>query len=293
MTLTISDNVAVKFLSGASMRVDGRVVAPGDSGPSAVTFTSIDDNSAGGTTGSGNPMVGDWLGIAVYPGGSVALTHTDLFFSTRAISATRAAVQLAGGRVGHAAAEGVAGFDADVALIDEEVGWTGGVGVAAFNSTLPPSATRLTVTNSLIHDTAHHGIFVQRSAARSVSTTVETVVEGAAGNGQGHGLRLAAAQAIAPVIANNAIVSNTLFGLYVTYLGGGGVPDLGAANSNTFQGNGVDNAIGLGGTLGRDTTLPPAYPLPLVVTNEQLEIAAGATLTVAAGVTSWATRRPA
>lgn len=55
-SLTIQDNVVVKFESGRGLRTAGDVTC-GGSGTSGVVFTSLDDGSIGG--GGGSPAPGD------------------------------------------------------------------------------------------------------------------------------------------------------------------------------------------------------------------------------------------
>jgi hypothetical protein len=43
-----------------------------------ITFTSINDNSIGGATGSGSPAAGDWNGISSSADGSVDVERTSV-----------------------------------------------------------------------------------------------------------------------------------------------------------------------------------------------------------------------
>ncbi len=64
----------VKAGPGSGITVEGRLRTNGTPA-SPVTFTSIKDNTIGGTTGTGNPNAGDWSGITTNHAGAVA--HLD------------------------------------------------------------------------------------------------------------------------------------------------------------------------------------------------------------------------
>jgi hypothetical protein len=64
------------------MTVEGTLDAMGTASD-PVTFTSVNDNSVGGTTGSGSPAVGDWTGI--WNNGQVDMTYTSMEYAEIAI----------------------------------------------------------------------------------------------------------------------------------------------------------------------------------------------------------------
>jgi hypothetical protein len=84
ITLTIAPGAVVKFSGGyscpygdcgwwtPSLTVEGTLDATGTASE-PVTMTSVNDNSVGGTTGSGNPAAGDWTGI--WDNGSIDMSH--------------------------------------------------------------------------------------------------------------------------------------------------------------------------------------------------------------------------
>ncbi len=73
VTLTVQAGAIVKSnangcVSSSAIDVSGTLSAIGTIG-SPITFTSINDNSIGGATGTGTPHAGDWGGIHTVPGG--------------------------------------------------------------------------------------------------------------------------------------------------------------------------------------------------------------------------------
>ena len=52
-----------------------------------IVFTSINDNSVGGDTGTGSPAAGNWSGIAVSESGSIDLEDTDVSYASTGVDA--------------------------------------------------------------------------------------------------------------------------------------------------------------------------------------------------------------
>jgi hypothetical protein len=63
-----------------SLEVKGSLVANGTVAQ-PITFTSINDNSIGGNTGSGDPTAGDWGGIRADEEGSLEIQHTNINYA--------------------------------------------------------------------------------------------------------------------------------------------------------------------------------------------------------------------
>ncbi len=91
VTLTVAPGTVVKSSGGAtcatyecSISVEGTLDAIGTASE-PVTFTSINDDSVGGTTGSGEPEAGDWAGIYFADVENVELNRLDIRYATAAI----------------------------------------------------------------------------------------------------------------------------------------------------------------------------------------------------------------
>ncbi len=90
VTLTLDPGTVVKAFGETNglnnnLSVEGTLDAVGSS-MSPITFTSTNDNSVGGTTGSGSPAAGDWAGITVSGTGSIDMEHDRMDYAGSAIS---------------------------------------------------------------------------------------------------------------------------------------------------------------------------------------------------------------
>jgi invasion protein IalB len=86
VTLTIDPGTVVKAASDKDITVEGTLKAVGTTA-NPITFTSINDNSVGGATGSGSPAAGDWYGIADNSG-SVDLQDAVVDYANVGLSAS-------------------------------------------------------------------------------------------------------------------------------------------------------------------------------------------------------------
>ena len=94
ITLTINPGTLVKssedgFLCGngyAALMVEGTLDAVG-SAASPIVFTSINDDSVGGATGTGKPAAGDGYGIDTSAGGTINLEYADVDYGNLGVLA--------------------------------------------------------------------------------------------------------------------------------------------------------------------------------------------------------------
>ena len=82
VTLSVAPETVIK--SSGTISVDGTLSAVGTS-TSPITFTSFNDNSVGGATGSGSPASGDWSGIDVSGSGSIDLENATVEYAFVAV----------------------------------------------------------------------------------------------------------------------------------------------------------------------------------------------------------------
>ena len=101
VTLTVASGTVIKsggreitgssggpcFSYECSISVEGVLDAVGTAAE-PITFTSINDNTIGGKTGSGTPAQGEWQGVSVGNEGEVDLAHATIDYATTGLSST-------------------------------------------------------------------------------------------------------------------------------------------------------------------------------------------------------------
>jgi hypothetical protein len=96
VTLTVAPGAVIKSSEGSgnddscggygcSISVEGTLDAVGTEAE-PITFTSINDNTIGGKTGSGTPAQGEWQGISAGNEGEVDLAHATIDYATTGLS---------------------------------------------------------------------------------------------------------------------------------------------------------------------------------------------------------------
>jgi hypothetical protein len=136
-TLTIAPGAVIKGPQfgescGCAISVEGSLDAVGTASE-PVTFTSINDNSVGGTTGSGTPAPGDWEGIHVADGGSAQLEHTTLEYAATALSVAEEAEVTIRGAILHS----TVGVSSHAYVEATGVNWGSPSGPAPFGTGTP------------------------------------------------------------------------------------------------------------------------------------------------------------
>jgi Cutinase len=109
-TLTLAPGTVVKAGALYVLSVEGSLDAVGTTNE-PVTFTSVDDNSVGGSTGSGEPAPGDWNGITVLGNSSthpvVSLDYADIAYAVVGVSAEVSTVAITNSRIKDVSAVGI------------------------------------------------------------------------------------------------------------------------------------------------------------------------------------------
>ena len=89
ITLTIAAGAVVKGgVEGYSTLTGEGTLDAGGTSTSPITFTSVNDNTVGGTTGTGTPTSGDWQGIEANGSGSLDIEHANVAYAETSIDAS-------------------------------------------------------------------------------------------------------------------------------------------------------------------------------------------------------------
>lgn len=128
-TFSLAAGTVVKADHGSVLTVQGTLRSVGSAG-APVVFTSVDDPTAGGASGDGEPTIGDWSGIAAASGAVLDLSHTRLGWAAAAVQFSGDSERLADTTIDHS--------DTAVAVTSGAVSLRGSVkdsrrGVAAYD----------------------------------------------------------------------------------------------------------------------------------------------------------------
>ncbi len=178
ITLTVGPGTMIKS-GGHSLTVEGALDAVGTAA-SPIVFTSINDNSVGGATGSGSPVAGDWGGISSNSAGTIDIEYADLDYATLAVDAfgtgglTLANDRVSNGVLGAVLAEGPAApvIEGNT-FVDPSSEGPAGVGVIASGTP--------TVENNSMSGGPQTGAFAVRGDAINPALLAGNTVTGGAG----------------------------------------------------------------------------------------------------------------
>ncbi len=291
VTLTIVAGAIVKFQgASAGLVVNGTLQVQGTA-QAPVVLTSVNDNSVGGSTGTGTPAPADWSGVQVNGGGTLSLTSATLSYAANpaisnnggTVTLTSAILSADGPNPSYTGCPTCSGsvfyqnggsttLSGTMITGYERAGYSGGsaAGVdATGGGTLSISGSAFAVGSGPSARFVY-GVLIEGSAAPvSASITGSTFSGGTDG--------VIAAYPDTLTITGNTFTTSS----YPMVL------EHPRSTPPTISGNTVSGSgpagIGLDGTVSGNLTLPVVAGLPYVVDSSTLTVGAGATLTLAAG----------
>jgi NPCBM-associated, NEW3 domain of alpha-galactosidase/Periplasmic copper-binding protein (NosD) len=295
VTLTILAGTVVKFTgTGAGLVVNGTLQAQGTA-QAPVVFTSLNDNSVGGSTGTGTPAPADWSGVQVNAGGTLNLTYATVSYAGSpavsnnggTVTLTNAMLTANGPNLSYTGCPTCSGavlyhnggtttLSGSTITGYERAGYPGG---SAYGIDATGGGT-LSISNStLVVGSGPSARFVYGVLIDGGSTAVSTSITGSTFSGGIDGVYAAYPDALT-ITGNTFTTSN--YPIFLAHPRWSTAP---AISGNTVSGPGPVG-IGLVGTVSGDLTLPVVAGLPYVVDNCDgctLTVNTGATLTLPAG----------
>lgn len=295
VTLTILAGTVVKFSgAGTGLVVNGTLQAQGTA-QSPVVFTSINDDSVGGSTGTGTPAPADWNGVQVNSGGTLNLTYATVSYAGNpavannggTLTLTNAMLTANGPDLSHTGCPtcsgsvlyhngGTTSLSGTTITGYERAGYAGG---SAYGIDATGGGTLSISDSAFVVGGGPSARFVYGALIDGGSAAVSTSITGSTFSGGIDGIYAAYPDVL--IITGNTFTSSS-YPIFLAHPRWSAAP---MVSGNTVLGPGPVG-IGLVGTVSGDLTLPVVAGLPYVVDNCDgctLTVNAGAALTLPAG----------